>query len=168
MPYTPQQRKAHIRELQQMLYALSFYDEGIPRVIPDGIYGRETAIAVRAFQQKNNLRPTGETNHATWEAIVKAYLENIARQAKPIDAFPHEAKQVMAGDEGFAVYLIQAMLNILSTQFENLGAVAMTGRYDPETVRAVQAFQKRSGQNQTGLADAATWNLLLATVQHRN
>ena len=166
MAYTPQQRKEHIRELQRMLYAISFYDEEIPRVVPDGIYGRETAMAVRAFQQKNNLRPTGETNRATWDAIVQVYLENIARQARIIDAYPQGVKHITAGDEGFVVYIIQAMLNLLTETFDNFGAVPLTGRYDKETIQAVKDFQRRSGQNQTGHTDPATWNLLVATTQH--
>ena len=76
MAYTEQDRRNHIRELQQYLYSLSFLDETLPRVIPDGIYGRQTALAVRAFQQKNGLRPNGETNRATWDAIVNAYRQS--------------------------------------------------------------------------------------------
>ena len=79
MAYTEQDRRNHIRELQQYLYSLSFLDETLPRVIPDGIYGRQTALAVRAFQQKNGLRPNGETNRATWDAIVNAYRQQIQR-----------------------------------------------------------------------------------------
>ncbi len=168
MAYTPQQRRAHVRELQRMLHGLSYYDERIPRVIPDGIYGRETALAVRAFQQVNNLRPTGETNRATWDAIVNAYLENVARIAKAIDAYPQNTKSITIGDEGLAVYIIQAMLNLLSVAFDNMKAVPVTGKYDAETKRAVQEFQRRSGQNQTGNTDPATWNLLIATSQHMN
>ncbi len=52
MAYTNEDRRNHIRELQRYLYSLSFYDETMPQVVPDGIYGRETALAVRAFQQK--------------------------------------------------------------------------------------------------------------------
>ena len=80
MAYTEQDRRNHIRELQQYLYSLSFLDETLPRVIPDGIYGRQTALAVRAFQQKNGLRPNGETNRATWDAIVNAYRQQIQRE----------------------------------------------------------------------------------------
>jgi len=49
MAYTNEDRRNHIRELQRYLYSLSFYDETMPQVVPDGIYGRETALAVRAF-----------------------------------------------------------------------------------------------------------------------
>ena len=166
MAYTPQQKRAHIKELQQMLYALSFYDARIPRIVPDGIYGRETALAVRAFQQDNNLRPTGETNRATWDAIVQAYLENVAKQAKPLDIYPEGVQHITVGDEGLAVSIIQAMLNFLSLTFDNLEAIPVTGKYDTVTQQAVQAFQRHSGQRQTGHTDPATWNLLAATAQH--
>ena len=76
MAYTEQDRRNHIRELQQYLYSLSFLDETLPRVIPDGIYGRQTALAVRAFQQKNGLRPNGETNRATGFSALSVSLAN--------------------------------------------------------------------------------------------
>lgn len=60
MAYTEQDRRNHIRELQQYLYSLSFLDETLPRVIPDGIYGRQTALAVRAFQQKTGCDRMGK------------------------------------------------------------------------------------------------------------
>ena len=61
MAYTEQQHQEHIFELQTYLHGLAhFYD--LPAVTPDGVYGENTASAVREFQQKNSLRPTGVTN----------------------------------------------------------------------------------------------------------
>ncbi len=168
MAYTEEQKRDHIRELQQMLYALSYHDERIPQVIPDGIYGAETALAVRAFQQANGLRPTGETNRATWDAIVNAYLENVAQIARAIDAYPQSAEHLSLGDEGLAVYIIQAMLNLLSITYGNFSSIPITGKYDEETHNAVREFQRRSGQPETGNVNPATWNLLAATTQHTN
>jgi peptidoglycan hydrolase-like protein with peptidoglycan-binding domain len=164
MPYTQQQRQAHIRELQRMLYALSFVDDAIPKVIPDGIYGRETAQAVRAFQQRNNLHPTGETNRATWDEIVRLYLERVAQTAHPVDAYPHASRFLTLGDEGLAVYIVQAILNLLGIQYENMQQIPVTGKYDATTQQAVREFQKHSGQKETGNTDPATWNLLHHTV----
>lgn len=168
MPYTPQQKRDHIRELQRMLHGLSYYDERIPRIIPDGIYGRETAQSVRAFQQLNNLRPTGETNRATWDAIAAAYLEIVARTAKPLDIFPHDKRFISAGDQGLPVLVLQSMLQHLSTLFDNFGSTAITGQYDAQTTQRVREFQSRSGQSQTGNTDPTTWNLLIATATHPN
>ena len=52
MAYTDDQKTRHISELQRYLYSISHYNENIPRVMPDGIYGLETQEAVRAFQKE--------------------------------------------------------------------------------------------------------------------
>lgn len=166
MAYIPQQRQQHIKELQKMLYGLSFFDERIPVVYPDGIYGRETAFAVRAFQHTNGLRPTGEVNSATWEKIRDEYKEKIGKSASPLHAFPPNTINISINDEGLAVYIIQVMLKLLNVSFGNFADIEITGRYDPATERAVREFQRRSGQPQTGKTDMDTWNLLVATSHH--
>lgn len=166
MSYTQQQRRQHIKELQKMLYALSFFDERIPVVFTDGIYGRETAFAVRAFQHANGLRPTGEVNSATWEKLRDEYMDKVGKNASPLHVYPKDSKHIGINDEGLAVYIIQTLLKLLSVNFSNLGDIEITGRYDPATEKAVMEFQKRSGQPQTGRTDRDTWNLLVATSQH--
>ena len=41
MAYTEDQKSRHITELQRYLYSISHYNEKIPRIFPDGIYGPE-------------------------------------------------------------------------------------------------------------------------------
>lgn len=166
MAYTQRQRRAHIMELQKMLYGLSRFDDRLPEVIPDGIYGRETAFAVKAYQQTRGLRPTGEVNAATWEKLRDEYIEKIVSRAEPVYAYPQNTLNIGLNDEGLAVYIIQAMLRLLSVNFRNLGNIPVTGRYDAATENAVREFQRRSGQPQTGKTDKATWNLLSATARH--
>ena len=64
-----------IRSLQTMLRTIAKYDGSISTVVPDGIYGKETATAVTEFQRNAGLPPTGITNQQTWERIVEAYDE---------------------------------------------------------------------------------------------
>lgn len=166
MAYTLPQRRDHIREIQEMLYELSFFDERIPKVIPDGIYGRETALAVKAFQQLYGLRATGEVNQATWEAISDVYRREIQKIAMALDIFPHERKNISAGDQGLEVYAVQAMLRVLADIFQNLSRLPVTGLYDSKTENAVREFQKISGQPETGVTDPHTWNLLASSARH--
>lgn len=166
MAYTTQQRRQHIKDLQRMLYGISFFDERIPVVYPDGIYGRETAFAVRAFQHTNGLRPTGEANSATWEKLRDEYKDKIAKSANPLHAYPSNTINIGLNDEGLAVYIIQVLLKLLNVSFDNLSDVEVTGRYDAATEKAVRAFQRRSGQPQTGKTDIDTWNLLVATSHY--
>lgn len=166
MAYTPQQRKAHITELQKMLYGLSRYDDRLPEIRPNGIYGRETAFAVKAFQQTRGLRPVGEVNAATWEKLRDEYIERIGSRADPIDAYPPNTLNIGLNDEGLAVYIIQAMLRLLSVNFSNMEEIEVTGRYDKATEKGIREFQRLSGHPSTGKTDKATWNLLLATAKH--
>lgn len=166
MAYTPQQRKSHITELQKMLYGLSLFDERLYEIVPGGIYSRETANAVKAYQQTRGLRPTGEVNSATWKKISDEYRERVGSRAEPIDAYPPNTLNISLNDEGLAVYIIQSMLRLLSVNFSNMEDIAVTGRYDTATEKGVREFQRLSGQPPTGRTDKATWNLLLATVKH--
>ena len=50
MPYTPEQKKKHVREFQRYLQGIAYYNHKIPLIIPDGYFGKETETAVRAFQ----------------------------------------------------------------------------------------------------------------------
>ena len=52
-----------IRQIQRMLREISFFDESIERVIPDGIYGEQTKSSVKSFQRSNNLYETGKANY---------------------------------------------------------------------------------------------------------
>ena len=165
MAYTEQDRRNHIRELQQYLYSLSFLDETLPRVIPDGIYGRQTALAVRAFQQKNGLRPNGETNRATWDAIVNAYRQQIQREATPLHLYTPERELLGAGETGLLVLVLQSILKTLGVRYTNIQNLQITGIYDAPTQKAVQNFQSLTARKPTGMVDRETWNLLVAAAE---
>lgn len=162
MAYTQQQRRDHIRELQRMLYELSFFEKRIPFVVPDGIYGRETALAVKAFQQIYGLRPSGEVNHATWEILAAEYLDKIVRQPVRLDLFPKDRSLISRGDRGVEVYAVQALLTAAAERFDGLTPPPVTGVYDEYTENAVGEFQAIGLRPVTGQTDRETWNLLAA------
>lgn len=165
MAYTEQQHQEHIFELQTYLHGLAhFYD--LPAVTPDGVYGENTASAVREFQQKNSLRPTGVTNTATWNAIVQAYLTDTAPPTASFSIFPDGIFAYTLGDQNSGVYLIQGLLQAIRKQFLfSLPVLACSGTYDTATQQAVQAFQKHTGLPVTGVVNPATWNHMLAIFQ---
>ncbi len=164
MAYTQEQQREHIRELQKMLYELSFIDDRIPVIIPDGIYDRETAQAVKTFQQLYGLRPTGEVNHASWELIAAEHFDKVGSTPVRLDIFPKDRIYISKGDRGLEVYAVQALLAVLAEAFGNFAAPLVTGIYDDETERAVGAFQNIGLIPVTGSTDRETWNLLAAAV----
>lgn len=58
-----------VRQLQEQLDAIAQIYTAIPRIQPDGIYGQQTAAAVREFQNIFGLPQTGVTDFATWYKI---------------------------------------------------------------------------------------------------
>ncbi len=165
MAFSELQKTEHIHELQRYLHDLSYYDPNIPRIIPDGVYGAQTTNAVRIFQRQYGLNDNGETNSATWLAIVEVYRRFVDTLAQSLDIFPREIGKIIAqGDTGLAVLVIQSILLTLSQEFPNLPPVPITGNYDAETELAVRKFQEITGLPQTGTVDRVTWNMLAAVT----
>lgn len=63
-----------VRQMQQQLARISQSYPAIPTITADGIYGEQTAEAVRAFQKIFNLPVTGEVDFATWYKISQIYV----------------------------------------------------------------------------------------------
>ena len=63
-----------VRQLQEQLDAIAQVYTAIPRIQPDGIYGQQTAAAVREFQNIFGLPQTGVTDFATWYKISHIYV----------------------------------------------------------------------------------------------
>ena len=71
-----------VRQLQTQLNRIARNYPAIPTVTADGIYGQETANAVRVFQGVFNLPQTGVTDYATWYEISEIYV-GVSRIAEP-------------------------------------------------------------------------------------
>ncbi len=63
-----------VRQLQEQLNLIGEYYNGIPVLIPDGIYGERTADAVRQFQRIFDMPQTGVVDFATWYKISDKYV----------------------------------------------------------------------------------------------
>lgn len=168
MAFTANQKRQHIRELQTYLHAISFFNEKIPRVIPDGFYGKETVLAVRAFQREYGLPETGNTDFATWNKIVSVYRSYVYANPVSYNIFPSASYVLRQGDTGILVYILQAMLNDIGAAHDNIPDLAVSGDFNVQTMEAVKQFQKRAGLPQSGSVNSGTWNLLVRTSEHLN
>ena len=161
MAYTAAQRKQHIYELQTYLHAIALMDSSIPLVIPDGFYGNETVLAVKAFQRKYGLPDTGNTDSATWNKIVSVYRSYQHSIPEPYAVFPSEKYVCSKGDKGQVVYVIQSMLKDIGKRYDNAPDVDVCGIYNDATSEAVSRFQRWCGLPQNGKVDSGTWNMLV-------
>ncbi len=151
-----------IRSLQTMLRVIAQSDEKQPSVIPDGLYGNQTMRAVTAFQRNNGLPATGITDQATWDTIVAAYEPALveAAPAQPLEIILSPGQVIGRGTSSPNVYIIQAVLQVLSDAYSGITPPSHSGIVDEATYFSIQTFQEMAGLPQTGEVNKLTWKHL--------
>ena len=159
-------QKNAIRNLQEYLRGISYYDKDIPPVPIDGIYDSATKNAVKAYQRKYGLTPNGIVEKKTWDSIYRTYKRHRADYAAPLGIFPYPNMPpdflIYENESSDLVMIIQIMLNTLRIGYDDLGDFSVNGTLDKESMYAIKEFQRLNFLPQTGLVDAATWNSLAA------
>ncbi len=73
---------AKVTQVQEQLNRIAQNYPAIPVISADGVYGPQTAAAVRTFQQIFNLPQTGIIDYPTWYQISNIYV-GVSRIAEP-------------------------------------------------------------------------------------
>lgn len=111
----------------------------------DGVMGPQTDAAIRDFETLANLKATGEPTEEVLRAIQRAPDRSEApRAAAKSDAKPDAIAALIAGPTP-RVTAVQRALNDFG-----YGPVKATGVYGPETVAAVQKFERDRKMPVTG------------------
>ncbi len=156
-----------VRSLQTMLRVIASHHNDLPSVIPDGIYGQQTARAVSAFQRKYGLPITGITDQRTWEMIVSVYQPALTyvSPAQPLQIILEPNQVIQSGQKHHSIYLVQAMLVSLSEEYGSIPSPALSGILDSGTAESISAFQRLSDLPITGDLDKMTWKHLVLQFQ---
>lgn len=107
----------------------------------DGVFGRNTASAVRAFQQANGLDADGIVGRKTWYS-----LNNLTP----------EASTLKRGSYGEAVRYLQQKLY---SKLYPVGTI--DGIFGANTESAVKDFQRENGLVSDGIVGKNTWTAIL-------
>lgn len=152
-----------VRSLQTMLRIISEDDPRLPTVIPDGIYGPATMIAVTAFQRREGIPVTGITDENTWTRIVAAYEPALIRvgKAEPIEILLEPGQVIILGERSPYVYLMQGMLAQLSQDHRDISRPGFDGILGPDTADSLRGFQQLAALPVTGTLDRITWQHLV-------
>ncbi len=90
-------RGEDVRELQEILNNLSYFSGA-----NDGVFGSNTAVAVRVFQTNNRLTPDGIVGRNTWSALI--YLYSPLAICGPTNDIPSEDFVGVVIDPGHGGY----------------------------------------------------------------
>ena len=138
-----------VRQVQEVLYLYGFTGSA-----PDGIFGPDTASAVKRLKEYiNTCFDAGEPN----DAAVSRRLFN------SLSTMPRSAGDVQRGASGLNVRRIQ-------TRLKALGYLSQTpdGVYGDNTERAVAYFQKKNGLFISGVATDETQSVLFSASAERS
>lgn len=151
-----------IRSLQTMLRVIAQEDDQQPSVIPDGIYGPQTTSALSTFQRNHGLPVTGVADQQTWEAMVSLYEPAMIRigEAQPLQIILEPGEELLPGSTNPNLYVIQAVLTVLSKTWGSITPPGFSGVLDESTVESIISFQEMSGIPGTGRLDKITWKQL--------
>ena len=151
-----------VRSLQTMLRVIAESDDLQPSVIPDGIYGPQTATAVSTFQRRNGLPITGIADQDTWDRIVAVYDPALVAvgPVEPLEIILEPQQIIRQGESNANLYLIQAILIVLSQAYASITAPEVTGVLDIPTANALSQFQALAFLPITGELDRQTWRHL--------
>lgn len=114
----------------------------------DGIYGWQTAEAVRAFQERNGLPPDGVVGRETWETLGRVAGWSDAQH----EGFHGVLHGAIQGDDVMAAQT--------ALRADGLDPGVVDGVFGPNTERAVLEYQRKHGLKVTGVVDEATWEAL--------
>jgi peptidoglycan hydrolase-like protein with peptidoglycan-binding domain len=133
-----------VKQLQIYLNQKGFYPENVI----SGYFGVKTETALKAFQTKNNISPSGIVDDVTFKAIC-GYESNQSSYC------PFVTENLTVGyfeNETNEVKMLQMILNKLSLLEEK----NITGYFGNLTKEAVKVMQTKSGLGSTGILNLET------------
>ncbi len=152
------------REVEVLQYYLNFISEFnnfIPSVDMDGIFGPATAASVRAFQQSVGLPETGVVDETTWNSIFSSYnskYNSLPEEFKSGGRAPYPGTILALGSSGDSVRILQQFLVLISRTYPEIPTIEVTGYFGPETQTAVLEFERLFGLPQRGFVNALVWD----------
>lgn len=149
--------------MQYFLAFIANFDDRVPSVAIDGVFGPNTEAAVKAFQQSRGLNPDGIVGRETARAGYDAYKGIISYIAKDIDTeslVPYPGVVLKRGMTGPSVKTLQEQLSFISRFIYQIPSISADGNFGAKTQAAVIDFQEIANLPATGEVDQATWEKL--------
>ena len=145
---------SEVTRLQNALKSLGYYNIAV-----DGIYGKGTVAAVKAFQSAKGLSVDGVAGPKTLTKLYESAGSGSQAQntPQPQTGSSSQYATLSSGSKGSAVSALQKKLKALGYY-----TMSVDGAYGKGTTAAVKAFQSAEGLTANGIADSLTQERLFA------
>ncbi len=153
-----------VRVIQYYLQVAARFNDAIPPVIVDGIFGEATRQAVMAFQRQQGLAQDGIVGQQTWIRLYRT-VRGAGAQV-PLFAVttaqPYPGYVLRSGSRGENVALLQEYLTAISLYDTSIPSVPITGYFGDQTYNSVVSFQRQYGLAVDGMVGMETWNRIVS------
>ena len=149
-----------VRVVQYLLRYVATFDNRIPVIEVDGIYGQRTENATRAFQELYGLQATGQMDEETYSLLYdtyRGYINSLPNSQFIGTARPYPGFTITEGQSNEYVTALQTYLNLISRTYPEIPEISIDGVFGPATRNAVIAYQSRFGLTPDGIVGLRTW-----------
>lgn len=153
------EHKKNVARVQSALRTLYKNGENVREVFVDGIFGDETAEAVKHFQRNEGLPENGEVDYETWSLLMEK-AEFYRQEPAGIKPFLNNDKSLaLPGERKPAVYFAQAMMLLASSEYSGFDGVEINGINSGKTLEVLRDLQEKMMlSRRDGALDLETWN----------
>ncbi|MFZ2537464.1 MAG: peptidoglycan-binding protein [Oscillospiraceae bacterium] len=151
---------------QYYLNVVGYFNQAIPLIAIDGIYGPKTTDAVLQFQKFYGLKQDGIVGRSTRYKLQEIYnglLANLPLGYEGTRAEFYPGYILKKGMEDRNVQDLQTYLNVIAKFNPAVPKTEVTGYFGDKTQQAVKAFQENYGLNPTGVVGPITWYKIAQT-----
>ena len=153
----------YVQALQYYLSVIGYFNEFIPFIQIDGIFGPATEDAVKQFQSLYGLTADGIVGRQTWSKLEDAYLGIV--RSLPDEYYGARAKiypgrLLQEGMRGDDITDLQTYLSLIGRTYTEIPEIPVTGYFGSQTADAVRKFQELFGIPVSGVVGPPTWNAI--------
>lgn len=149
-----------VRVVQYLLRYVAVFDNRVPLIDIDGIYGQRTANAVSAFQELYGLNVNGEMNESTYSQlydVYRGYINSLPNSQFVGTARPYPGFPITEGQSNEYVTALQTYLTLIAETYPEIPKISVDGVFGTATRAAVTAYQRRFGLTPDGIVGLRTW-----------
>ena len=161
-------RGSEVYELQYLLNIASEFNNEIPPVTVDGIFGAGTKSALEAFQRSYGLTVDGKVGVEDWDRLYREYvgiLDSLPSGYFGGVTLPYPGTVLRIGSQGEGVTALQEYLNYIGNTYSSIPKIEVDGSFGPATQRAVLAYKEIFGLGNQGIVSSSTWDSITATYR---